>query len=120
MDALVTGEVLAFGTWRFDPRAGGLFHQNGAGTWTPISLGSRARDILALLLREPGALLSKDTILDAVWPNVAVEPNNLTVQVAALRRVIDDGRAGESCIQTVPWRGLSVHPSRNATAAGAL
>jgi adenylate cyclase len=105
MDALVTGEVLAFGTWRFDPRAGGLFHQNGAGTWTPISLGSRARDILALLLREPGALLSKDTILDAVWPNVAVEPNNLTVQVAALRRVIDDGRAGESCIQTVPGGG---------------
>jgi adenylate cyclase len=105
MDALVTGEMLAFGAWRFDPQAGGLLHQNGAGAWTPVSLGSRARDILTLLLREPGALVSKNTIMDAVWPNAVVEPNNLTVQITALRRVLDDGRKGESCIQTVPGRG---------------
>lgn len=43
--------------------------------------------------------------MDAVWPGVAVEPNNLTVQIAALRRVLDEGRTGESCIQTVPGRG---------------
>jgi TolB-like protein len=49
--------------------------------------------------------VSKDTIMDAVWPNAVVEPNNLTVQIAALRRVLDNGNKGESCIQTAPGRG---------------
>jgi TolB-like protein len=56
-------------------------------------------------MERPGTLVSKDAIMDAAWPNVAVEPNNLTVQIAALRRVLDKGRAGDSCIQTVPGRG---------------
>jgi TolB-like protein len=43
-------------------------------------------------------------MMDAVWPGLAVEPNNLTVQVVTLRRILDEG-GGESCIQTVPRRG---------------
>ena len=41
----------------------------------------------------------------AVWPETAVEDSNLNVQIAALRRVLDEGRAEGSCIQTVPGRG---------------
>jgi len=41
----------------------------------------------------------------AVWPRTVVEENNLTVQIAALRRVLDAGRAQGSCIQNVPGRG---------------
>ena len=41
----------------------------------------------------------------AVWPGTVVEDNNLTVQIAALRRILDQGRAGGSCIQTVAGRG---------------
>jgi TolB-like protein len=105
MDVPVVGETLAFEGWRFDPRAGGLLRQDPNGVWGPVQIGARARDILAFLVEHPGAVVSKDAIMDAAWPNVEVEPNNLTVQVAALRRVIDEGRAGDSCIQTVPGRG---------------
>jgi adenylate cyclase len=40
-----------------------------------------------------------------VWPATVVEDSNLNMQIAALRRILDDGRAEGSCIQTVPGRG---------------
>ena len=43
--------------------------------------------------------------MDAVWPGLAVEEGNLTVQISALRKTLDQGRAEGSCIQTVPGRG---------------
>ena len=105
MDMPVASYTLAFGVWRFSPQAGGLLRQDATGAWAPVPIGARARDILAFLLEQAGVLVSKEAIMDAVWPNVVVEPNNLTVQIAALRRVLDEGRAGDSCIQTVPGRG---------------
>ncbi len=105
MDARVAGETLAFERWRFDRRARVLSRTDATEDCKPVSAGSRGLEILALLLERPGLLVSKDAIMDAVWPGVAVEPNNLTVQIAALRRVLDEGRTGESCIQTVPGRG---------------
>ncbi len=105
MDARLAGETLAFERWRFDRRARVLSRTDATEDCRPVSAGSRALEILALLLERPGMLVSKDAIMDAVWPGVAVEPNNLTVQIAALRRVLDEGRTGESCIQTVPGRG---------------
>ena len=105
MDAPVGGERLVFGNFRLDPHASRLYYRDATGDWMPVQIGSRALDVLRVLLSSPGVVVSKDTIMDAVWPGVAVEPANLTVQIAALRRVLDKGRGGESCIQTVPGRG---------------
>jgi DNA-binding winged helix-turn-helix (wHTH) protein len=91
MDA-PAGERLVFGGFRLEPGAGRLFRPDAAGDWLPVPIGSRALDILRVLLKSPGAVVSKDAIMDAVWPGVAVEPNNLTVQIAALRRALDEGR----------------------------
>ena len=74
MDVPVTGDVLAFEAWRYDPRAGGLLRQDPDGKWVRVQIGARARDILAFLLQRPGELVSKDALLDAAWPNMAVEP----------------------------------------------
>jgi len=41
----------------------------------------------------------------AVWPDAVVEESNLTVHISAIRRALDDGREGESCIQNSPRRG---------------
>jgi TolB-like protein/DNA-binding winged helix-turn-helix (wHTH) protein/Flp pilus assembly protein TadD len=105
MDALVEAERLTFGDFSLEPRDGRLFRRDAAGAWAPAPLGSRAVEILRVLLDSPGAVVSKDTIMDAVWPRIAVAPHNLPVQISALRRVLDEGRNGESCIQTVPGRG---------------
>jgi adenylate cyclase len=105
VDARTTGETLVFDGWHFDRQARLLYRQDAIGTCTPVPIGSRAQDILTLLLEHPGTLVSKDTIMEAVWPNTAVEANNLNVQIAALRRVLDRDRSDGSYIQTVSGRG---------------
>jgi DNA-binding response OmpR family regulator len=52
----------------------------------PVPLGSRALHILIVLLERPGELVTKQELMARVWPNVFVEPANLTVHVSALRR----------------------------------
>ena len=61
--------------------------------------------MLGLLVERQGELISKDEIMQAVWPQTVVEENNLTVQISALRRILDRDRVDGSCIQTVPGRG---------------
>jgi adenylate cyclase len=58
----------------------------------------------------------------AVWPATTVEDTNLNMQIAALRRILDDGRAGGSCIQTIPGRGyrFTAPVTRGATEVWAL
>ena len=59
-----------------------------------VPLGSRALEILVALLERPGELVTKQELMDRVWPNVFVEPANLTVHISALRRTLRDGRDG--------------------------
>jgi hypothetical protein len=61
-------------------------------------------DLLGLLVERQGQLVLKDAIMQAVWPGTVVE-GNLTVQISALRRILDENRKEGSCIQTVPGRG---------------
>jgi DNA-binding winged helix-turn-helix (wHTH) protein len=89
-----------FGDFRFNMATRELLRIGTDHLATPVSLGSRAAEILLLLLRKPGELVSKNEIMDAVWSGTAVEESNLTVQISALRRAL-----GVSCIKTVPGRG---------------
>ncbi|WP_177313891.1 winged helix-turn-helix domain-containing protein, partial [Burkholderia ubonensis] len=68
----------------------------------PVRIGSRAFDILELLILANGALVSKDDIMQRVWPRTVVEENNLQVHIAALRKALADHR---DLIVTVPGRG---------------
>jgi DNA-binding winged helix-turn-helix (wHTH) protein len=71
----------------------------------PVSLGSRALEILIALLERRGELVSKQDLMARVWPNVFVEPANLTVHMSALRRALRDGRDGHRFIVNIPGRG---------------
>jgi DNA-binding winged helix-turn-helix (wHTH) protein/TolB-like protein/tetratricopeptide (TPR) repeat protein len=73
--------------------------------FVPIAIGSRALDVLRVLVEADGDLVSKDEVIAAVWPATVVEDNNLTVQISTLRRILDRGRTAGSCIQTVAGRG---------------
>jgi DNA-binding winged helix-turn-helix (wHTH) protein len=73
----------------------------------PVHLGSRALEILIVLLERPGGLISKQELMGRVWPNIFVEPANLTVHMSALRRALRDGRDGNRFIINVPGRGYS-------------
>ena len=95
-----TARAISFGPFRLFP-AQRLLLQAGAA----VPLGSRALDILVALVERPGELFSRDELMARVWPNVFVEPANLTVQIAALRRALGDGRDGNRFIVNVPGRG---------------
>jgi len=73
----------------------------------PVPLGSRALVILIALLERPGELISKQDMLARVWPNIFVEPANLTVHISALRRALRDGQSGNRFIINIPGRGYS-------------
>ncbi len=71
----------------------------------PLALGRRAIALLRVLVERPGAVVSKDALIDAAWPGQAVEESNLTVQIAALRRVLGEEPGGDRWIETMPPRG---------------
>jgi predicted ATPase/DNA-binding winged helix-turn-helix (wHTH) protein len=71
----------------------------------PVRLGSRALDILTVLVEHAGRVVSKEELIARVWPNVFVEESNLKIQVSALRRAMGDGQVGARYIVTVPGRG---------------
>jgi len=105
LNALSTVDVFLFEAFRLDRNAGGMFRSDADGAQVQVAIGSRALDVLGLLIERKGDLVSKDEIMQAVWPGRVVEENNLTVQISALRRVLDRDRAQGSCIETVPGRG---------------
>jgi TolB-like protein len=103
MGASATADVFMFEGFRLDRR--GLFRRDQNSAFIPIVIGSRALEVLHKLAERSGDLVSRDEILAAVWPGTVVEGSNLPVQIAALRRVLDQGRADGSCIQTIASRG---------------
>jgi TolB-like protein/DNA-binding winged helix-turn-helix (wHTH) protein/cytochrome c-type biogenesis protein CcmH/NrfG len=105
MDARATDEIFLFEGFRLDLQTGGLLRADENGVLVPVAVGSRALDLLVLLLRRRGELVSKDEIMTAVWPGMIVEDSNLPTQILGLRRVLDRGRTNGSCIQTVSGRG---------------
>src|SRR5262245_26478668 len=71
----------------------------------PVALGHRAISVLHILVQRPGIPVSKDALMQGAWAGLAVEENNLAVQIAALRRVFGEVPGGESWIETLPRRG---------------
>jgi len=92
--------IHTFGPFRLDADAEMLFR--GA---EPTVLGQRAVALLRVLLDRPGEPVSKDALIEAGWPGRTIEDSNLTVQIAALRRIFEEGAGGASWIETLPRRG---------------
>ena len=91
---------ISFGSFRLVPTQFLLLERG-----KPVLLGSRALQILIVLLERPGELVSKQELMTRVWPDVFVEPANLSVHISALRRTLRDGRDGNRFIINIPGRG---------------
>jgi predicted ATPase/DNA-binding winged helix-turn-helix (wHTH) protein len=97
-----TGEVISFESFEFYP-ARQLLLDAGK----PVRVGSRACDILLALVEKQGQIVSKQELLERVWPNIFVEEGNLRVHVATLRRALGDGQDGKRYINNIAGRGYS-------------
>jgi DNA-binding winged helix-turn-helix (wHTH) protein len=100
--ARATPIEVSFGAFRVLPTQFLLLEGDKA-----VPLGSRALQILIVLLERAGELISKQELMARVWPNIFVEPANLTVHMSALRRTLRDGRDGSRFIINIPGRGYS-------------
>ncbi len=78
-----------------------------------VAVTPRAFDLLVALVERAGELVSKNELLDLVWPKVVVEENNLQVQISLLRKVL-----GPQAIATVPGRGYTFTLLRDAVQPG--
>ena len=106
--------IYELGPFRLDAKAETLFRGRD-----PVALGQRAVALLSLLVERAGNPVSKDELIEAAWPGLAVEEGNLTVQIAALRRVFETEAGAEPWIETLPRRGYRYIGPTCAPAAAA-
>jgi DNA-binding winged helix-turn-helix (wHTH) protein len=71
----------------------------------PVRIGSRALEILIALVEHHGELLSKNALMERVWPDTTVVEANLSVHIAALRKALRDGSGENRYLVNMPGRG---------------
>lgn len=70
-----------------------------------VTLPPKAFETLAALVESSGRLLTKEDLMNRLWPDTFVEEANLANNISLLRKVLDDDRQGSKYIETVPKRG---------------
>src|SRR3954451_15385268 len=70
-----------------------------------VPLTNKSFDLLLVLVRRAGHLVTKDELLREVWPDTFVEEVNLTVNISAIRKALKRGGGGREMVQTVPGQG---------------
>lgn len=83
----------------------------------PIELGTRAFDLLLILVEADGSVVTKEDLLSRVWPGIVVSEENLKVQVSALRKALGDGR---DLIRTEFGRGYRFTAAVRSTVASSV
>lgn len=94
-------DSLSFSSFRLDLRGGRLWRGGDA-----LSLRPKTWAVLLYLADRPGVLVSRDELLDAIWPDVAVTPDTLTKSIGELREALGDSARAPRYIETVHRRGF--------------
>src|SRR5437667_7529183 len=100
-----TPAIIEFGRFRILPH-----RREFLADGQPIHLGGRTFDVLMALIEGQGAVVSKDALMERVWPNRVVEESSLHVQISALRNAFG---ADRNLIRTIPGEATS-SPGRSA------
>jgi predicted ATPase/DNA-binding winged helix-turn-helix (wHTH) protein len=104
-----TPAIIEFSRFRVVPRRRELLADN-----RPVPLGGRTFEVLIALIEEPGAVVSKDALMERVWPNRIVEESSLHVQISALRNAFG---ADRNLIRTISGRGYQFTAEISTVAA---
>src|SRR5262245_10546555 len=94
-------QIYEFGEFQLDTGKRLLRRLDG----TPVPLTPRVFETLLYMVEHHDAVLDKDRIMEAVWPDSIVEENNLAQAISKLRQVFGETPGSHSYIMTVPGRG---------------
>jgi DNA-binding winged helix-turn-helix (wHTH) protein/tetratricopeptide (TPR) repeat protein len=97
---LSAAEAFRFGPFRLDRGRRVLWRGDAL-----VEVAPRALDVLVALAERAGEVVTKDELMQRVWPDTFVEEANLSVNVSALRKALGTGKGGHAYIQTIPRRG---------------
>jgi DNA-binding winged helix-turn-helix (wHTH) protein/pimeloyl-ACP methyl ester carboxylesterase len=89
-----------FGPFRLEPKERRLVREGRA-----VSLTGKALDTLTILVERHGTLVSKQELMDILWPDITVEENNLDRNISTLRKILGDTASEPTFIETVPRSG---------------
>jgi len=92
--------LFAFGPFQIDAAERRLTRDG-----TPVPLTPKAFDLLLVLVEQSGHLVTKDALMQRVWPDVVVEEANPAVHISAVRRALGDRNGDGQFIETVPKQG---------------
>jgi DNA-binding winged helix-turn-helix (wHTH) protein len=92
--------VYEFGEFRMDVRERQLLRKE-----RPIPLTAKGFDTLRVLLERAGRLVTKDELLQQLWPDTVVEENNLNQNISVVRKALGEQASGQRYIETVPRVG---------------
>ncbi|HEV2765650.1 MAG TPA: transcriptional regulator, partial [Pyrinomonadaceae bacterium] len=97
-----TERAYQFGPFRLDPRRRTLLRDG-----RPLAVTAKVFDTLLALVERRGQVVSKNELMDALWPDTAVEENNLTQHVSTLRKILGERAGDHRYVVTLPGRGYS-------------
>jgi DNA-binding winged helix-turn-helix (wHTH) protein len=92
--------IYEFGDFRIDVDHRMLYHQ---GSETPLV--PKAVETLLALIERRGKIISKDELLEAVWPDTVVEESSLFVYLSVLRKTLGTLQDGRPYVETLRRRG---------------
>jgi DNA-binding winged helix-turn-helix (wHTH) protein/pimeloyl-ACP methyl ester carboxylesterase len=92
-------------TYRFGPFHLDIAERRLSRDGTALPLRLKVFDTLRVLVENAGRLVTKEELLQAVWPDISVEENNLNHNVSILRKVLGEKATGQSFIETIPRVG---------------
>ena len=95
-----TKHIYEFGSYRLDTEEKLLVRDGRA-----VSLPPKDLETLVVLVERSGHVVSKDELLQKVWPGIFIEEGNLARHIFNIRQVLGEGPDGRNYIETVPKRG---------------
>jgi DNA-binding winged helix-turn-helix (wHTH) protein len=110
---LHSGLFYQFGSFQLEPGEHLLLRDG-----QPVSLTPKTFELLVFLVEHRGRLVTKDQILEAVWPGSFVEEANLTVSVSALRKALGEKRGEKQYIDTIPKKAATGLPQMSLQSRG--
>lgn len=96
-----------FKPFRLDPVNHALLRVTESGEVAPVAITSKVFDVLRYFVEHPGRLITHEELLEALWPDVAVQPEVLKGHVLAIRTALDDDAHNPRYLETRRGRGYA-------------